>query len=402
MSSMPRIIVQLKITRLALFILLLAAFVLVGWQLLANPPLKKPELKVLVPARVEVVRVRSQDVQPFDRITGRLQPARRSELRFEVAGRLVERLVEAGQSVQRGDLLLRLDDGDYRDAVVEAEARLSQERAALERDRRLLELIRRNVQLAQAEAGRIERLGQSSLASQSKLDETRQRLLQTQSEEARLAYSVATGEQRLAMLASDLDRERRDLERTRLQAPYSGRVNRVLAEVGDYLSSSGMVLELIQDQALDFYAEVSGTTAAALEAGQRLEVVVGDVVLEGELIALQMDPDPNTFTHPLKIRVRGEGLLPGMLASVRLPLAPRSDALVVPLSALLREEGQSYVFVVVHDRLERRPVVPGIHAGDLQVVRSGLVLDEVLVARDVAALSHDQQVVIQSGQANVQ
>jgi RND family efflux transporter MFP subunit len=399
MSSMPRITVPQKITRPVLFILLLLAFVLAGWQLLANPPVKTQELKVVVPSRVEVVRVRSQDVQPFDRITGRLQPVRRSELRVEVAGNLLERRVEAGQQVDAGELLLRLDDGDYRDAVLEAEARLAQERAAQERDRQLLELMRRNVRLAQAETDRLARLGKDSLTSQSKMDETRQRLLQAQGEQARLEYSVSTGDQRLAVLASSLERARRNLQRTHLTAPYSGRVNRVLVEVGDHLSTGTLVLELIDDGALDLYAEVSGTSAAALETGQRLEVVVGDRSLIGELIALQLDPDQDTFTHPLKIRLSGEGLLPGMLASVRLPLAPRSDALVVPLSALLQEEGQSYVFVVKDDRLERRPVVPGIRAGNLRVIRSGLALDEVLVARDVAALSDDQQVIIQSGQA---
>jgi RND family efflux transporter MFP subunit len=383
-----------KIVRPALFILLLAIFILIGWQLLVNRPVKQRELKVLAPSRVEVVQVRSEDIQPFERVAGRLQPVRKSALSFEVAGILAERPLEAGQQVAAGELLLRLEDGDYRDAVVEAEARLAQEQAALERDRRLLELMGRNVQLARAETDRLERLGKDSLASQSKLDEARQRLLQLQSEQARLGYSVATGSQRLAVLASDRDRARRNLQRTRLTAPYSGRVNRILVEVGDRPSTSAPVLELIDNGALDLYVEVSGTTAAALEAGQQLEVFVADRGFEGELVSLQLDPDPDTFTHPLKIRLSGEGLLPGMPASVRLPLAARQDALVVPLSAMLQEGGQSYVFVVKDNRLERRSVVPGIRSGNLQVIQTGLGLNETLVARDVAVLSDEQEVLL--------
>lgn len=379
------------------FVLLLVLFGVISWQLLANRPVKVPELKVLAPPRVEVARVRSEDVQPFERITGRLRPVRKSELRFEVVGNLLERRVEAGQQVEAGELLLRLDDGDYRDAVTEAEARLVQEQAGLERDRRLLNLARRNERLAQREVDRLVQLGKDSLTSQSRLDETRQQLLQLQGEQARLEYSVATGEQRLAMLRSNRDRMQRNLERAQLTAPYGGRVNRVLAEVGDHVTPNAISLELIDDRALNLYAEVSGTTAAALVPGQQLVVTVGDKRLDGVLFSLQLDPDPSTFTHPVKIRVSGEGLLPGMLASVRLPLAPRANALVVPLSALLLEGGQSYVFVVKDERLERRQVQVGIRSGGLQVIRSGLERDELLVARDVAALSDGQEVTAVDG-----
>lgn len=394
MSSVLRMALLAKIIKPLLFILLLGIFIVIGWQLLVNRPVKQQELKVLAPSRVEVVQVRSEDIQPFERVSGRLQPVRKSALSFEVAGVLVERPLEAGQQVAAGELLLRLEDGDYRDAAVEAEARLAQERAALERDKRLLELMGRNVQLARAETDRLEKLGKDSLTSQSKLDEARQRLLQLEAEQARLGYSVETGAQRLAVLASDRDRARRNLQRTRLTAPYNGRVNRILVEVGDRPSVSSPVLELIDDVALNLYVEVSGTTAAALEAGQRLEVLVGDRGFEGELVSLQWDPDPDTFTHPLKIRLSGEGLLPGMPASVRLPLAARQDALVVPLSAMLQEGGQSYVFVVKDNRLERRPVVPGIRSGDRQVIQAGVTLNESLVARDVAVLSDGQEVLL--------
>lgn len=188
-----------------------------------------------------------------------------------------------------------------------------------------------------------------------------------------------------------------------MSAPYGGRINRVLVEVGDHVTSNRVVLELIEDEWLDLYAEVSATTAAALTAGQRLAVSVGETEHEGELVALQPDPDPDTFTYPLRVRLRGEGLLSGMLASVHLPLAPKVDALVVPLSAMLHEEGKSYVFVVKDKRLERRSVITGVRADGVQVVRAGLVLDETLVARDVASLSHGQDVLlIQPEQASLQ
>jgi RND family efflux transporter MFP subunit len=355
----------------------------------------KPELKVLAPPRVEAVTVQIRDIQPYDPVTGRLRPRRAAALHFEVQGNLAQRLVEPGQRVAQGELLLQLENGDYQDAVTDASARLIEEEAAVRRDGSLLKLASENFVLAKREFERIERLGRDSLASESRRDETRQRVLQSSSEQARLAYSVETGEARLAMRKSRLERALRDLERTRLKAPFDGTVNQVQVYLGDRVDASRVVLELIQDDELDLYVEVAGSTAAALRLGQQVEVVAEERQLGGTVVALQLDPDPRTYTHPVKVRIAGEGLLPGMLATARLPLRSQPGVRVVPLSALLRENGRDYVFVVNGERLERRAVELGIRHGSAQVILAGLDADESVVARDVAALSDGQRVTLE-------
>ncbi len=387
-----------KFIRFSVFLLLVALIGLAIWQLYITRPIKAPELKALPLARIAVIQVTRSDIHPFDQTTGRLQPAHKSTLHFEVSGNLLKRLVEAGTVVQQGALLLQLDDADYRDAATEAKARLQQEQASQQRDQQLLRLARSNAQLAQAEVNRLISLGKKSLSSQSRLDETHQQLLQLQSEEARLAYTVNTSQQRLAVLQSALKRAQRNVQRTRLTAPYAGRVNKVLIEEGDHITPSNPVLELIDDRSLDLYAEVHGATAAALKQGERIEVSVNGARLSGQLIAIQHDPDPETFTHPIRIRIPGEGLMPGMLASARLPLATLPDAIVVPRPALLHDSGHSYLFVVKGNRLERRQVKIGIHSGNLQVIHAGLNGDETIVARDVAALTDGQQIILPDAQ----
>ena len=62
------------------------------------------------------------NLDPHELVSGRLQPVRRAWLRFEVDGRVAERRVEPGQSVTAGDVLLTLDDQDYRDVLIQTEA----------------------------------------------------------------------------------------------------------------------------------------------------------------------------------------------------------------------------------------------------------------------------------------
>ncbi|MEW8561325.1 MAG: efflux transporter periplasmic adaptor subunit [gamma proteobacterium symbiont of Ctena orbiculata] len=356
----------------------------------ANVEMRQPGI-----TRVEVTEVVRRDLLPSVTSTGVLRPRQVASLRFEVAGELSAREVEPGEAVSEGALLLRLDNEDYRDTVNETESQLAETRATLERDGALLKLARENRQLAEREYQRLEQLGKGSLASVSTRESARQQLINLQSEEARLAFSQQSGQARLARQQAAHNRARRNLERTRLLAPFSGRINRVMVEVGDYVQGSSPVLELIDDAALELDVAVSGDVAAALTLGQALKVNVDGRQVDGELVALQIDPDPQTHTHPLRIRIPGQGLLPGQLGRVDLPLRPRRGVLVVPAAAVLREEGKYFVFLVRGNRLQRRQVVPGLRHGEWLLLQQGVEQGDILVARDVEVLSQDTEVQVE-------
>ncbi|GAB6043501.1 multidrug efflux RND transporter periplasmic adaptor subunit VmeE [Endothiovibrio diazotrophicus] len=346
-----------------------------------------------------VTRTTRLDLTPTTRLTGQLQPARSAQLQFEVGGRVTERLVEPGQRVVAGAPLARLDGADYRDALAEAQARLAEERLAVARDRRLLALAGEHRKLQQREVERLERLGEQSLASHTNLDEARQRLLQLQGDEARLRQSVDGTEPRLTLSRTAVERARRNVRRTTLTAPFAGTVNRVNFEVGDSVTSSQPALTLVETDRLDLYLEAGGESARVLELGRPLTVTVGSERRDGEVVALQRDPEPTTHTHPLRIRLDGQGLLPGQLARAELPLAPLHGVIAVPVSAVLREEGRAYLYRIgAENRLERREVELGPRYQERQVILTGIDADQPIAARDVAALSPDQKVVPVSDQ----
>ena len=119
------------------------------------------------------------------------------------------------------------------------------------------------------------------MASVSTRESARQQLINLQSEEARLVFSQQSSRARLARQEAANNRARRNLERTHLLAPFSGRVNRVMVEVGDYLQGNSPVLELIDAAALELEVAVSGDVAAALTLGQQLTVNVDDREVRG-------------------------------------------------------------------------------------------------------------------------
>jgi len=375
-------------------LLLILVIVALATYLVKTAPEPVAELQETKPAMVAVVRIEARDIQPVRHVSGRLQAATKLGLHFEVGGRVIERNVEPGQRVKAGDLLLALAEGDYRDGVVDAQAQLDQERAAIARDRRLLAIAQKNSDLQAGEVKRLERLSSSSLAAQSLLDDARKQLLQLESEQESFSYSVSSAKSRIALRESALRRAQRNQQRTRLNAPFDSVVNSVEANVGDFITTAQVVVEVFEQGQFDLAIEVDGETARAVFLKQIVDVTIDDRVLLGEVVALQNAPDPETFTHAVRIRISEEKLLPGTLASTNLVLSKQENVLVAPVTAILQEEGAAHIYRVVDNILMRVAVDVGIRDGDVQIIAGDIQAGDIIVSRDVAALSDNQTISI--------
>lgn len=356
---------------------------------------KGPEAKLeeLPPLKVVLVKVKQQDLTPVETLVGHLQPIRTAHLKFEVQGRVKQRLVEPGMFVNTGQALLRLDDRDLRDQFAQAESQYHIEQAGVRRDRRLLELAKDNLALQQAEVRRREQLSGDSLVSASQLDAARQQMLSLDARVSELQYSVATAKARLALKKSNRDVAYRNLKRAALTAPFAGHVNQIEVQVGDYVTAAEIVATIVDTGSLDLQLDVRGEIAAALVLDQEVMVHAGSRSIHGKLVALQPDPDASTSTHALRIRLPGESIQSGMLASADLPLVKQSNATTVPVSSVATNEGESYVYVFENGYLKRVLVEIEQRVGNEYIISSGPAFGQLIVARDVSGLVNGQQVV---------
>jgi len=345
------------------------------------------------PPQVSSVRVVRGDLQPSTLVKGQLQPAQRAWLRFETAGRVVQRHVEPGDHAPTGTVLLRIEDGDLRDALTRTRARLERERAVAERDRRLLKLTRAQVELQQRENERLAELREDALTSQASYDDAARRLLGLQAELERLRHAVQTADSRLEELQAEVSRAARELQRAELKAPFDGTVNRVRLEVGDYANPNMEVVEWVRIDALDLHLEITGEQAAVLRRGDRVPVQFGEVAGAGEVIALETVPDADTHTHAVRIRLGAEGpFSAGRIVSARLSGRALRGVLLVPNTAVLRAEEESYVFRIGADARLRRTPVNVLYTDRDRLAISGLAEGEHVVADDVGLLADGQQV----------
>jgi len=356
-------------------------------------PQKQPHLLSLPVARVQVAMLNPSLWQPRVQRTGRFEPRRRSRLHFEVSGVITGLPLEVGRQVQTGDVLMLLNDADYRDSVREARSQLKLEQVGIERDRNLLKLANDNRILQQGEVGRLEKLNKKSLVSRTAFDLARQRMVQLNAEWESLQYNINSADARLALKQVALDRAQRNLDRTQLRAPYNGVVNRIDIELGDSVGTNTDVMEIVDLSELELYVQVRSKTAVALKVGQQVEIqVVQGKAVNGSVISIQRDPDAGMTSHAVRIRVAAKVAMSGQLATVEFAMPEIPEALLVPAAAVLHDQGRSYLMIVKDEQLQKRLIQTAGQMDGKIVVSSGVAAGEYFVKRDVAALLDGQRV----------
>ncbi len=191
-------------------IIVLALGVGLAVLIAVNPPLTTPDDYEPLVATVRVIQVEPRAEYLTVTSQGTVEPRSQSELIPEVSGRAVwiSPALVGGGSFQKDDVLLRIDDADYRSALVRAQAALK--RAEVELD------------YAQDELKRTQSLRDKNLASQQQLDNVRR---------ASWIAEANVSESRAAA-----DQAERDLERTELKAPFDGLVRDEQVDLGQFVT----------------------------------------------------------------------------------------------------------------------------------------------------------------------
>lgn len=224
--------------------------------------------------------------------------ARETTLAFQVGGRIASLLVDEGDEVRSGQELALLDDHDFRDAVVRAQAEVQAAEAALalleagSRSQELrvaeatLQQARAELRFANEEVQRIDSLIGKRLASQEQLDQAQlkrdvavasvrraEQQLQLLQEGAR-SEEIDKARAELAVRRSALKSAERQLSYTRLESPVDGVVTLRLAEAGEVLAPGQAVLRVAQLTRPWVRAYLNESDLTKVRLGQRATVSV--------------------------------------------------------------------------------------------------------------------------------
>ncbi|HVK95522.1 MAG TPA: efflux RND transporter periplasmic adaptor subunit [Noviherbaspirillum sp.] len=304
-----------------------------------------------VPA-VDIVKVSTARLVDDINAVGTLRSNESVVVRPEVAGRITKLNFGDGQYVKKGQLLIAFDATVNQAEVRQAKAELSIARANFER----------NADLAK-----------QKFISERARDES---FANVQVLEAKLALAQA------------------HLSKLHIKAPFSGIVGIRNVSIGDYVKDGADLVNLEDISSVKVDFRIPERYVDVVEIGQAIELTVDalpDKPFHAKVDAIDPQVDSSGRSALLRGRVANpQGKLkPGMFARVRLILAERQNALVVPEEAIVPQGVTAMVWKVVEGKAVRAEVKTGLRRAAKVEVVDGLQLGDVVVTAGQMRLSKD-------------
>ena len=357
----------------------------------------------------------------------------------KVMGRVNWIGVEKGDVVQAGQVLVRLEDSEFRAQVNQANANLAAAQARLDqlktgsrpqekfRDKAAVLQAEANLKMAEAEYQRSEKLYRDGVVSKSELDnaigrrDTAAALVEAARQSSAMtdlgprAEEIRAAEAQVQQMKAALDYAQTQLAATEIKAPVSGTVLQRIVERGEMVSPSAFggsgartsVVDLADLTDLQIELDISQADFARLKMDQRAEIIpeaYPNLRYTGfiEEIAPEANRAKSTVQIKVKVENPNEQLRPEMNARVNFlsDKAPSNQnqsvgRVLVPKQAVVRKDGGSFVFVVKGNKVEQRTIRPGEETADAFYVLDGLSGNESVAVAGVDKLRDGDRVKIQ-------
>ncbi len=298
---------------------------------------------------VEVVTLSRGPIEAVLRLSSNLE-AERAVTVYAQAPRLVRRLlVEEGDAVRKGQLLIRLQDDEQRLALQKAESQYRQAKEEFERQQKLYD--------------------QELVAEQVYID-ARHAL-----DQAKVAYEEA----------------RQALSYTEVRAPISGIVTERLVNLGDSVTINQALFKIVDFDSIVARVYAPEKDLRRLAVGQPARIfaaALGEAPLAGKVLRISPVVDPKTGTIKVTVAVPNQpGLRPGLFVDVELVTDVHPDAILIPKRALVYDNDQVFAFRVGKDhRAHRTEVKILLQTSDTVEPAGGFDAGDVLVVAGQAGL----------------
>lgn len=273
----------------------------------------------------------------------------------KVGGEVRQLLVEEGDEVSKGQVLARLDGERLKLELNESEAKLRK----LQRD------YERNIDLQS-----------KGLISDGDFEKIKYEM-----EALEAAFNLASLE----------------LDYTQIRAPIDGVVARRFVKLGNTISEGDALFKVTSLEPLVAYLHVPEREYRNVDPGQTVGIEIdalgGDtIVATVSRVSPVVDPQTGTFKITVEIIDQQRRIKPGMFGRIGVIYDVHDDALQIPRSAIIEDQGKASVFVVEDDHAARRLVETGYSNKGMVEILSGLQDGEQVVTVGQASLKQDSRV----------
>jgi len=346
------------------------------------------------PPEAPVVKVVRQNLSDNLEIASEFGPFQEVDVYAKVSGYVRELNVDWGTRVRQGQILAVLEVPELQQQIALDEASVRRSESDVERARDEISRSQSAYEVAHLTYTRLANVqkSQPDLVAQEEIDVAKGKDLEANASLSAAKNELAAAEQALAVSKAALARDQAIYDYTRITAPFDGVVTRIDAYKGALLpagtsSNKGdqALCHLSQNTLLRLVIPVPERAVPDVRIGQPVDVSVSSLKKKftGKIIRYSGQIDMETRTMHTEVQVENPNyeLVPGMYASVEIPIRTVSNVLSLPVQAVrVNGEGKGIVLLVGPDgRIDRRDVSTGLEGASNVEILSGLQEGDLVV-----------------------
>ncbi len=357
---------EMKLTKTHYMIIGAAAAVFIGWRVFSALQPPAPEARIVPVVRtVTIGETAAKDTAVYP---GEVRGKHESNLAFQVAGKIVARHINLGDTVRAGQVLMEIDPKDVMQSYNAAEAAYQ---AAVS-----------NYKLAKDNYERYSALFEKNAVSAMARDQYR-----TQFDAA--ASSLKSAE-------AQWNASRNQLSYTQLVSDHNGTVASISGEIGQVVGAGTPVATVVQDGSREIQIYVPENRLGQISLNQPAAITfwaLNDLKASGHISEIAPMADNVTRTYKVKVTVDSmpEAAKLGMTAKVVLD-AGNVKSILVPAGAIYQTGDQAQVWVIRDKKAFLAPVKTAGFEGSNVKITKGLVHGDIVVTGGINKLAEGQEV----------
>ncbi len=334
-------------------------------------------------------------------------------VKSEVAGVIKNLNVEDGQHVKEGDLLVELDDRQFR---------LELERAQADRLSKLSELLLEKqfssseaavddsemdiIRKAKQEYEKAQELHQKGMISDTEYDEAYKTYELALIESGEKKEEVRSAMKGLTQAEIQVKTAQMNLEKTKIKAPFTGIITDIQVSPQEHITGGRDLFVLVNINRIQVYAKVLESEIGKMKEGREVTLrfsAYPDKVFKGKVKSISpiVDPEDKTCKVIIDVANPEEEIKPGMHAEVEIAAEIYKDRLLIPQDAVLDRGGRKLAFVVEDGLAKWRYIQLGLENDEYAEVLpseregEGIREGETVIVDGHFTLAHDAKVRIE-------
>ena len=337
-------------------------------------------------------------------LAGSLTSSDQARVSSEVSGIVRRVLVELGQEVSAGQVIVELDTRELELSLQRAESQLRQTQAQLGIDGvnikepppddqvSSVRLAIANRDDALAQLRRAERLRQQNLLPQADLDTAETRVKVTEANYRTALENVQSLKATLQDRRHAVEQAQKKLNDANIRASISGQISERLVNQGEFIRENTPVVSIVKLDPLKLLTSVQERHAGIVSPGLPVEFSVEAApgrTFSARVAFVSPTVDTATRTFPIEVLVNnGQRVLkPGFFAKGVIHTHIDENVLAIPDYTISTLAGVSNVYIIENGKIRRQPVTLGVRSGNLVEILDGLNGSEQLAAGNLAMLA---------------